>query len=305
MHPRHLLAAVAVAVIWGTNFVAIDIGLETFPPLLFTAIRFLVAAVPAVFFVGRPQVRWRWVLAVGATIGACQFGLLFLAIHLGMPAGLASLVIQAQAVFTMGFAALLLGERPGRWQIAGMVIALAGIGLVALDYGQASPLLAFLLVLVAAASWALGNIATRKAAPPDAFRFMVWVSVIPPLPMLGLSLLVEGVGPDLAALSRVTVPALVSLGYVAWLSTLVGYGLWGMLIRRYGATMIAPYALLVPVFGMSSAALLLHEKMSGLAIASAGLVIVGVALTSGFGQKLTGWQRGLRAARYGAPHDVR
>jgi O-acetylserine/cysteine efflux transporter len=304
MHPRHLLAAVAVALIWGTNFVAIDIGLETFPPLLFTAIRFLVAAVPAVLFIGRPQVRWRWVLAVGVSIGALQFGLLFLAIHLGLPAGLASLVIQSQAVFTMGFAALLLGERPGRWQLVGMVIALVGIVLVALDYGQAGPLLAFVLVLVAAASWALGNIATRKAAPPDAFRFMVWVSVVPPLPMFGLSVLVEGIGPDLAALSHVTVPALLSLGYVAWLSTLVGYGLWGMLIRRYGATTVAPYALLVPVFGMSSSALVLHEEMSGVAIASAGLVIVGVALTSGFGQKLTGRQRARRGSRYGALHDV-
>ncbi|GAA3431229.1 EamA family transporter [Kutzneria kofuensis] len=305
MQPRHLLAAVFVALVWGINFVAIDIGLESFPPLLFTAIRFAVAAVPAVFFIGRPQVPWRWVLAVGTTIGACQFGLLFLGIHLGMPAGLSSLVIQAQAVFTMVFAALLLGERPGRRQVVGMVIALAGIGLVALDYGQASPVLAFVLVLAAAASWALGNIATRKAAPPDAFRFMVWVSVVPPVPMLVLSALVEGVDTDLDALSHLDASALVSLGYVAWLSTLVGYGLWGMLIRRYGATAIAPYSLLVPVFGMSSSALVLHEKMSGLAIAAAGLVIVGVALTSAFGQKLTGWQRARRDSRYGAPHDVR
>jgi O-acetylserine/cysteine efflux transporter len=304
MHPRHLLAAVAVALIWGINFVVIDIGLESFPPFLFTALRFTVAAVPAVFFIGRPPARWRWVLAVGLSIGAFQFGLLFLGIHLGMPAGLSSLVMQAQAVFTMGFAALLLGERPGRWQIVGMVVALVGMGLVALDYGQTSPLLAFVLVLAAAASWALGNVATRKAAPPDAFKFMVWVSVVPPLPMFALSLLVEGVGPDLHALTHVTFPALFSLGFVAWLSTLVAYGLWSMLIRRYGATTVAPYSLLVPVFGMSSSALVLHEKMSGVAIAAAGLVIVGVALTSGFGQKLTGWQRARTRARYGAPHDV-
>ncbi|EWM11563.1 EamA family transporter [Kutzneria sp. 744] len=297
MHPRHLLAAVLVALIWGVNFVVIDIGLESFPPFLFTALRFAAAALPAVLFIGRPQVRWRWVLAVGTAIGAFQFGLLFLAIHLGMPAGLSSLVIQTQAVFTMVFAALLLGERPGRRQVVGMVIALAGIALVAVDYGQASPILAFVLVLAGAVSWALGNVATRKAAPPDAFKFMVWVSVVPPLPMVGLSLLVEGPEQDLAALSHLTVSALFSLGYVAWLSTLVGYGLWGMLIRRYGATVVAPYSLLVPVFGMSSSALVLHEKMSGLSIAAAGLVIVGVALTSAFGQKLTGWQPGFRASR--------
>jgi O-acetylserine/cysteine efflux transporter len=305
MQPRHLLAALLVAVVWGLNFVAIDIGLETFPPLLFTALRFAVAAVPAVFLVGRPGVPWRWVLGVGLTIGALQFGLLFLGIHLGMPAGLSSLVVQTQAVFTMVFAAALLGERPGRWRIAGMAVALAGIGLVALDYGQTSPLLAFLLVLGSAVGWALGNVATRKAAPPDAFRFMVWVSAVPPLPMLALSVLVEGVGPDLRALSHPTVPALVSLGYVAWLATLVGYGLWGMLIRRYGATAVAPYSLLVPVFGMSSSALVLRENLSGLRIAAAALVIVGVALTSGFGRKMPGRQSAAAGRRYGAPHDVR
>jgi O-acetylserine/cysteine efflux transporter len=305
MQPRHLLAAVFVAFVWGINFVAIDIGLASFPPLLFTAIRFAVAAVPAVLFVGRPQVPWRWVLAGGATIGVGQFGLLFLGIHLGMPPGLSSLVVQTQAVLTMVFAALLLGERPGRRQIAGMAVALAGIGLVALDYGQGSPVLAFVLVLGSTVSWALGNIVTRKAAPPDAFRFMVWVSVVPPLPMLALSALVEGVGPDLAALTHPTVSALASLGYVAWLSTLVGYGLWGMLIRRYGATTVAPYSLLVPVFGMSSAALLLHEKVSGLRVAAAALVITGVVLTSSFGHKLTGRQRAPRPNRYGAAHDVR
>jgi O-acetylserine/cysteine efflux transporter len=303
--PRHILAAVFVAAAWGVNFVFVDIGLGSFPPLLFLAARFVVAALPAVLFVGRPQVPWRWVLAVGATTCCFQFGLLFVGMHLGMPAGLSSLVLQAQALFTMLLAVPLLGERPGRWQIAGMAIALSGIALVAVDYGQGSPLLAFLLVLGGAVGWALGNIATRKAAPPDAFRFMVWVSVVPPLPMLALSLLFEGVGPDLWALSHMTASALVSLGYVAWMATLVGYGLWGMLIRRYGATTIAPYSLLVPVFGMSSSALVLHEKLSALRIVAAVLVIAGVALTSVFGSKLTGWRRALPASRYGAAHDVR
>ncbi|QUQ66592.1 EamA family transporter [Kutzneria sp. CA-103260] len=305
MQPRHLLAALVVAVIWGINFIAIDIGLETFPPLLLTALRFTAAAVPAVFFVGRPGVPWRWVLSVGLAIGALQFGLLFLGIHLGMPPGLSSLVVQAQAVFTMAFAAVLLGERPGRWQLAGMAVALGGIVLVAVDYGQGSPLPAFLLVLGSAVGWALGNVATRKAAPPDAFRFMVWVSAVPPLPMLALSLLVEGIGPDLRALARPSVPALLSVGYVAWLATLVGYGLWGMLIRRYGATAVAPYSLLVPVFGMSSSALFLHEEMSGLKIAAAALVIAGVALTSVFSPKATGSHQASAVNRYGAPHDVR
>ena len=286
MQPRHLAAAVLVAAIWGINFVAIDIGLGSFPPILFTAVRFLVAAVPAIFFVGRPQVAWRWVLTVGIVLGAGQFGLLFLGMHLGMPAGLSSLVLQSQAVFTAVFAAVLLGERPGRLRVVGMAVALVGVGLVAVDYGQSSPLLALLLVVGAAVCWALGNVATRKAAPPDALRFMVWVSVVPPLPMFLLSLVVEGPSADLDALGHLTISALLALGYVAWLSTLVGFGLWGMLIRRYGAVTVAPYSLLVPVFGMSAAALLLGERLSVLRVVAAVVVILGVALTSGFRAKL-------------------
>lgn len=280
MKPVHLVLALLVAAAWGINFVVIDIGLETFPPLLFTALRFTVAAVPAVFFVGRPQVALRWVIAVGMVMGALQFGLLFVGIHAGMPAGLTSLVVQSQVLFTAVFSAVLLRERPTGGQWIGMAIAFGGMGLVAVDYGTGSPILAFLLVLGAAASWGLGNIATRKAAPPDAFRFMVWVSVVPVLPLLLLSALTEGVGADLESLRHLTPSALGSVAYVAWISTVFGFGVWAVLIRRYGANTVAPYSLLVPVFGMTSAALLLNERLTPLRCVAAVVVIVGVAVTT-------------------------
>jgi O-acetylserine/cysteine efflux transporter len=304
---RHLALAVAVAAVWGVNFVVIDVGLAHFPPLLFSALRFTVAAVPAVFFVGRPRVPWRWVLAVGVVLGVVKFGLLFIGMHAGMPAGLSSLVLQSQAVFTAAFAALLLGERPGRRRLIGLGVGVAGIVLAAVDQGSAGggsgSMRAFALVLAAAVAWGLSNVLTRKAAPPDLFRWMVWVSVVPPLPLLGLSLLFEGRTADLAALRSLSPGGVGALLYVAWGATLFGFGAWGYLIRHHELTVVAPFSLLVPVFGMSSSWLLLGEPITPTAGAAALLVIAGIGLalfTSGRGRR----DRAARArdgANAGAP----
>ncbi|MFB9904828.1 EamA family transporter [Allokutzneria oryzae] len=280
MKPKHVALAVCVAAVWGVNFVVIEIGLGEFPPLLFSALRFLVAALPAILFVGPPRVAWRWVLGVGLVLGVAKFGVLFVGMKAGMPAGLSSLVLQSQALFTAFFATALLRERPGRSRLAGMAVAFTGIALVAIDYGSTSPLAAFLLVIAAAACWGLSNTITRKAQPPDMFRFMVWVSAVPILPLLGLSLLVEGPEADLAALGDLSASGVGAILYVAWGATLFGFGVWGYLLREYDATAVAPYSLLVPIFGMSSAALLLGEAVTPLRCVAAVLVIAGVGITS-------------------------
>ncbi|MEV6977884.1 EamA family transporter [Kitasatospora sp. NPDC093806] len=280
MRPRHIALAVLVAAVWGLNFVLIHVGLENFPPLLFCALRFAVVAVPAVFLVGPPKVAWRWVLGVGLVLGVVKFGLLFLGMHAGMPAGLSSLVLQGQAVFTALFATVLLGERPGGQRLVGLAVAFAGIGLSAVDRGLGGPLGAFALVVLAAAAWGLSNVLTRKAAPPDALRWMVWVSAVPPLPLLGLSLLVEGPAADLRALREITPAGIGAIGYVGLVSTLFGFVAWSYLLRNYDATAVAPYSLLVPVFGMSSAWLLLGESVGPAAAVAALLVIVGIGITA-------------------------
>ncbi|MDY0814288.1 EamA family transporter [Kitasatospora purpeofusca] len=280
MSPRHIGLAVLVAAVWGLNFVLIHIGLQNFPPLLFCALRFAVVAVPAIFFVGPPKVALRWVLAVGVVLGVVKFGLLFLGMHAGMPAGLSSLVLQGQAVFTALFAGVLLGERPGAQRLTGLGVAFAGIGLSAVDRGLGGPLGAFVLVVLAAAAWGLSNVLTRKAAPPDALRWMVWVSAVPPLPLLGLSLLVEGPAADLRALRGIDLAGIGAIGYVGLVSTLFGFVAWSYLLRSYDATAVAPYSLLVPVFGMSSAWLLLGESVGPVAAAAALLVIAGIGITA-------------------------
>ncbi|MFD4945090.1 EamA family transporter [Streptomyces sp. NPDC058239] len=280
MRPLHIALAALVAAVWGVNFVVIEVGLGHFPPLLFSALRFLVAALPAVFFVGRPKVAWKWIVGVGLVLGVAKFGLLFIGMDRGMPAGLSSLVLQVQAVFTALFAALALGERPGRARVSGMGLALVGIGVAAVDEGTSGPVIAFALVIAAAACWGVSNVLTRKAAPPDSLNFMVWVSTVPVLPLLGLSLLFEGWDRDADALAALDWSGVGIIVYVAWITTVFGFGAWGFLLRHHPASSVAPFTLLVPVFGMSAAALLLGESVSPLRWCAAALLVGGVALTS-------------------------
>jgi O-acetylserine/cysteine efflux transporter len=283
MTPRHFLLVLGLAAVWGVNFVVIAVGIAHFPPLLFSALRLLTAAVPAMFFLRSPGVPWRWVALVALTLGILQFGLLFIGMEAGMPPGLSSLVMQAQAPFTLLFAVLLLKERLTRQQVFGMAVALAGIALIAVDLGATSPLGAFLLVVGAAAVWGISNVATRRASPPDNVRFMVWVSALAVLPLFTLSAVVEGPRRDWEALRTVTWPAAGAVVFAGLVATIAGFGVWGYLIRTYSASKVAPFSLLVPVFGMTTAALSTGERLSPLVLLAAVLVIGGVlyGLTSG------------------------
>lgn len=275
MRPRHLALAVALAAVWGFNFVVMQAGLKHYPPLTYAALRFLLAAFPAVLIAGGPRVPWRWVLATGAALGVAQYGLLLLGMRAGMPAGLTSLVIQVQAVFTALFATALLGERLGRRRIIGTAVAFCGLGLIAADVAAKSgaiPFGAFLLCVGAAAGWGLGNIATRKAAPPDSLRFMVWVSAVSGPPLLALALVTEGP----SSLGSFTAEGVSAVLYTALLSTLAGFAVWGRLLARYDASIVAPYSLLVPVFGIASAALFTGEPVSLLTVAAGALILAGL-----------------------------
>lgn len=280
MRPAHIALAVVVTAVWGVNFVIIEVGLGHFPPLLLSALRFLVAAVPAVFLVGRPKVAWKWIMGVGLALGVAKFGLLFIGMDQGMPAGLSSLVLQIQAVFTALIAAAFLHERPGRTRIAGMAVALGGIAVAAVDRGASAPLTGFTLVLAAALCWGVSNVLTRRAAPPDALNFMIWVSVVPVLPLLALSFLFEGPGEIENALRGLDPGGIGTVLYLAWGATVFGFGAWGYLLRRYPASSVAPFSLLVPFFGMSSAALLLGERITPLGWLSAALLVGGIAVIS-------------------------
>ncbi|MGB0682801.1 MAG: EamA family transporter [Magnetovibrionaceae bacterium] len=274
----HVLVALVIGFIFGLTFVVIEVGLDSFPPILMSALRFMIAGWPFLIFYRHPGVPWRYVFAAAFLFGVCQFGFLFVGMDLGMPAGLSSLVLQVQAVFTVLLAIVLLGDRPRRLQWIGMVIAFAGIAAIALSKDQSSSLIGLILVIAAAASWGGFNIVMKKAHPQDLLRFMVWVCSLPVVPLLLISWVWEGRAEIEAAITGLDGLGLGCILYLALLSTTTGFGLWGWLMKRHDASKVAPVSLLVPVFGMSLAAGLLGERFGAFEALGAALVALGLVL---------------------------
>lgn len=285
MSLKDTLLVLAVVFVWGINFVAIRWGVDEIPPLLLTSLRYAVAALPAVLFIRRPRVALGILVAYGFAVGVGQFSLLFTAIKLGMPAGLSSLVIQLQAFFTIALAVTFLGERPSPAQLVGALIAFGGIGIIALERMGGAAFIPFLMTIGAAACWGVANVVTKKAGKVDMLAFVVWSSLVPPIPLYLLSLLFEGPGAVPLALSQVTIYGIGSLLFIGWISTVFGYGMWSVLLGRYPASTVAPFTLLVPIAGIGSAALLLGERITGFEAAGSVLVFLGLLLNV-FGPRL-------------------
>ncbi|MBF6617188.1 EamA family transporter [Pollutimonas thiosulfatoxidans] len=274
------LAALVVITAWGMNFVVIKVGLDEIPPLLLGALRFTLVAFPAVFFIKRPALPWRIIVLYGLTISLGQFVFLFTAMSVGMPAGLASLVLQSQAFFTVLIAALLLGEGVRRHNVLGMLVAVAGLVLIhqGADVRTMS-MLGFVLTLFAALSWAMGNIVAKTAGRQiDMVGLVIWGALIPPIPFLVLSWFLEGPDLMLASLAGISYVGVGAVIYLALVATIVGYVLWGRLLTHHPASKVAPLSLLVPIIGLVSSAVLLDERLAavqwvGGLIVMAGLVI--------------------------------
>ncbi|MDR0277785.1 MAG: EamA family transporter [Paucimonas sp.] len=282
---KDLLLALVVIVAWGLNFVVIKVGLDGLPPMLLGALRFILVAIPAVFFIRRPQLPWRWLVAYGSTISLGQFAFLFEAMHNGMPPGLASLVLQSQAFFTMIFAALFLNERLRAASVLGLLVAAGGLALIGSENGSHVPLLALLLTLCGGACWAMGNIITRRFGKIDLVALVIWGALIPPLPFLALSWYLEGPALIESSLRNIGLNSILSLIYLAAIATMLGYGLWSRLLSRYPAGKVAPFSLLVPVVGLTSSAWLLDERLSAIQCWGGLLVMVGL-LINVFGPRL-------------------
>jgi O-acetylserine/cysteine efflux transporter len=281
MDLRHSLLATLVAVIWGFNFVVIDWGMHDVPPLLFVSLRFTAVVLPAVFLVPRPAAPWRTVVAVGAFMSLGQFGLLYTSMHLGMPPGLAALVLQAQVVFTAVIARLWLGERTGRRQVVGVLVASAGLALVGAGRGGHIPLEALVLCLAAALSWGFGNVVSRRAALPSSsgLSMVVWSSLVVPVPLFLLSLVLDGPATVGSALAGLGPQALAATLYTAVLASLVGYSIFNGLLARYPASSVAPFVLIAPPVAMLSAWLLLGEGLNTAELVGTATVLLGVLVT--------------------------
>ena len=293
MPTRDRLLALFVVLLWGCNFLAIHYLIGQFPPLFAGALRFAVIAIPTLLFIPRPKVKARWLIGYGLGFGTFQFAFLFVGLDIGMPTGLASLVLQASAPLTVLLGAVFLRERvPGR-QLAGILFAVAGMAAIGWQRAENAALLPVVLTLLGALSWAIGNLCSRQAMSPvgqvrddsiNPMHLMLWMSVVPPLPMFALSLALEGPAAQWESLTTLGTPTgwagLAGLAYVIVFGTIVGSGIWTTLMRRNPAGVVAPFSLLVPVVGMTLSFLLLHERLNTVEIIASVVVVAGVLFGS-------------------------
>jgi O-acetylserine/cysteine efflux transporter len=275
---RHFLLALAVVAVWGSNFVVIKLALGQFPPLLFAALRFTFALVPALFFLPRPKVAWRNMAAYGVLIGVGQFGLLYLAINGHISPGIASLVVQVQVFFTIALSMRLSRERVQLYQWLALLLAGAGIAVIGTHTDGTTTWLGIVMVLGAALSWAGGNIVARQGAAPNILAYVVWSSAFALPPLFLLSLALEGWDADLASVRGADGFAWAAVAWQSWGNTLFGYAAWAWLLARHPAATITPMALLVPVFGMGASAWWLAEPLPFWKLLAAALVMGGLAV---------------------------
>jgi O-acetylserine/cysteine efflux transporter len=273
-----MLLALAVVTVWGTNFVVIKAALAHLPPLLFAALRFLLAFLPAAFFLKRPAVPWTHLAGFGLLIGAGQFGLLYSAINGHISPGLASLVVQMQVFFTIMLSVWLNGEhvRPVQW--ISLVLAASGVAVIALFTDGSATILGLVMILGAAASWSGGNLVVKRSGEVNMLAYVVWASVFAVPPLFLLSLAVEGWPAMRAGVENATAGTWAAVLWQSVGNTMFGYGVWGWLLARHPAATITPTALLVPVFGIGASALLLGESLPLWKLAAGGLVISGLGL---------------------------
>ena len=294
--PRDLALILAVVTLWGFSFVPIKVGLREVPPFALAAMRFFFAAVPLVFFVRRPRMPVSNVVAYGLAIGFFQFGLLFLGMQLGMPAGLSSIVIQVQAFFTIGLGVAFLGDRLHVENVAGALIAALGIAVLAIykiQGGLTSTFIGLVAVVVAAFAWAIGTIVAKRAATlhgADMLALVVWSSLVPPLPLAALSFVSEG---GMAMVHAVATASALAWGcaiFMAYVATLFGFASWARLLHRYPTALVSPFALLIPISGLACGALFLGESLALMQAIGVALVLAGLVVNV-YGAPIRGWWR--------------
>ncbi|WP_442498398.1 EamA family transporter [Methylobacter sp. sgz302048] len=278
MHLRHIALAILIIAIWGFNFVVIKVGLKELPPILLCAVRFFLAAFPAVFFIRRPAVPFYQVMAFGLVMFVFQFALLFSGMYAGTTAGLASLVLQVHVFFTVVLAVVFLAEQPSVWQVIGALTSFSGIGLVAANTGGEISAFGLALIVGAAVSWGVGNLLSKKLGKVDMLALVVWGSLVAWPPLLLLSYLLEQGSWSPEGFSHLSWSTIGAVGYIVYPATLLGFAVWSWLLSHYPAAMVAPFTLLVPVFGFASSALVLGEPIHQWKIAAAVLIIAGLCI---------------------------
>jgi len=277
MKLQHIALAIFGMAIWGFNFVAISVGLKELPPFLFTGIRFVVTVFPFILFVRKPAISWWQIFSIGMTLLTLQFAFMFKGMQMGIGGGVASTVVQCQAFFTLLMGAIILREMPAVRDVSGLLVAVVGIVLIGLTMSESS-VDGMLLIIVSAFFWATGTVLLKRVGNVDMFALIVYASVFPPIPLFLLSYVTEGPELITAALGEVTIASFVALAYIVLASTLTGYTIWGFLVKTYEAKQVAPFGLLVPIFGVFSGWLFMGEEFGPQRLLGAVLVFTGLVV---------------------------
>jgi len=283
IHPglptSHLLLALAIVAVWGTNFVVIKISLDSFPPFFFAALRYIFALLPVIFFMPKPKVSWGNLCIYGLATGVGQFGVMYFAIDGRISPGLASLVIQTQVFFTIGFAMFFAKESLRLYQAVALAVAMTGLVIIALHTDATTTFLGLALVVFAGLSWGVANTVSRRAGAINMLSYVVWASAFSIPPLLIISLIVEGGATHLWEVTLAApLGAWIGVLWQSWANTLFGYAAWGWLLSKHPAAVVAPAPLLVPIFGMGASAFFLGEALPSWKIMAAGLVIAGLVV---------------------------
>jgi O-acetylserine/cysteine efflux transporter len=283
MRAIHVGLALLVVAVWGSNFVVIKHALKEFQPFFFATLRFFFSALPFAFFIPRPKVAWKWLALYGTFLGAGQFGLLFYAMRSDLSPGMASLIIQFQVFFTILLSVIYFAERVSGPALAGLILAASGLVVIAFHLDASVTLKGMIVCVFAAFFWGCANIVVKRAAVEAKVRvnmlaFVVWSSIFAIAPLLILTLAFEGAESAWVSLIHADWVAWLAVAWQALGNTLFAFAAWSILLTRYDAAVVSPYALLVPVFGMGSSALLLGEPLPGWKLTAAVMVLAGVAL---------------------------
>lgn len=292
MNRRDIMLALLVVTVWGTTFTVIRLGLDGISPMLLVAFRYTFTVIPAIFFIKPPKIEWLYTFAYGLSVGVGQFTCLFYAIHIGMPAGIASVVLQSKAFFALAFARVLLNEKLKTKQVIGLLIGGLGLyfigGNIGTDGISLIPFKALLLVIMAAAFWAISNIIARYGANRlisqgeklNMLSFVVWSSLVPPLPLLFFSLLLESPKALIHTVSNLNIVSVFAIFYLSFCATLFGYGAWSGLLAKYPVGKIAPISILVPVTGLITAYIVLGEQLLKMQWIGVMTVLLGIIIAS-------------------------
>ena len=285
MRSHDIFLALIVAVLWGFNFIVMKVGIEEIHPILFVTIRSIFAFFPLIFFVKKPPVSWYVIFALGASIGIFKFLFILLGIHFGLCGPMTSLILQSQAFFTILFAFFLMAERPRSYQIFGMLIAFSGVAFVGYDQLCLGTSAGMLCALGAAASWGISNVLIKKTAnktPINMVSLMVWISIIPPIPLFMITCWMDGFWETIGTIRQVSLFTYSTLLYSALFSGVAGYALWGYLLQKYPTPLVTPFSMLVPIVATIFSVLIFHDSFSFNMFISTVLVMTGVLINQFF-----------------------